>query len=116
MVETTPFKEIPAYLRAVTILQPEGNTAAEITDTIRRWHERRSPTPPDQSPIIHHATSLFSVFLGGLLIATALGTLFSHMYPRVGVDTNLALLLVLISIPVAFGIRWIWRRIMRVRQ
>lgn len=30
MVETTPFDDVPAYLKAVTILTPEGNITAEI--------------------------------------------------------------------------------------
>jgi hypothetical protein len=30
MLKTTPFENIPAYLKAVTILTPEGNVAAEI--------------------------------------------------------------------------------------
>jgi hypothetical protein len=37
MLRRTPFEAIPPYLRAVTILEPEGNEAAEIAGTLRSW-------------------------------------------------------------------------------
>jgi hypothetical protein len=115
MVEDTPFEAIPAYLRAVTILQPEGNPAAEITDVIRRWQKPGTPAVADRGHVFRGIASLLSVVLGGLLIATALGTAFSYSYPTVDVDTGLATLILLVGMALALGIRWFWHRMMRVR-
>jgi hypothetical protein len=37
MVQPTPLEEIPAYLKAVTILEPEGHIAAEVVDALESW-------------------------------------------------------------------------------
>jgi hypothetical protein len=37
MLRPTPLKAIPSYLKAVTILKPEGNVAAEVADALRAW-------------------------------------------------------------------------------
>lgn len=39
MVEKTDYGYIPPYLRAVSILEPEGNAAAEIAAEIQKWRE-----------------------------------------------------------------------------
>ncbi len=108
IVEATPFEQIPAYLRAVTILQPEGNTAAEIADTLRRWRNR-TKMDPDTPGFYARLGAFFTVVLGGLLIATTLGTLFSRVYPRVAIDPGLVSLLLLVGMLMALAIRWIWR-------
>ena len=43
MLEPTAMASIPAYLTAVTILEPRGNAAAEITDRVNQLRMRRSP-------------------------------------------------------------------------
>ena len=37
MLRPTPLELIPTYLRAVTILRPEGNVAAEAASALRAW-------------------------------------------------------------------------------
>jgi hypothetical protein len=41
MVAPTAPETVPPYLRAVTLLEPRGNVAAEVADAVRRWE----PTP-----------------------------------------------------------------------
>jgi len=41
MIAPTPFRDIPAYLSAVTVLQPEGNTVAETVARIGEMEARR---------------------------------------------------------------------------
>lgn len=41
MIAPTPFRDIPAYLSAVTVLQPEGNTVAETVARIGEIEARR---------------------------------------------------------------------------
>ncbi len=40
MLVGTPLDQVPEYLKAVTILQPEGNTAAEVSAAVARLAER----------------------------------------------------------------------------
>jgi len=40
MVKSTPLEDIPPYLRAVSILKPEGNVAAEVASAVRDWETR----------------------------------------------------------------------------
>lgn len=112
MVESTPFEQIPAYLRAVTILQPEGNTAAEVADTLRRWRSRTG-TASERTGLLARVGGFFTIVLGGLLMTTALGTLFSRVYPRVEIDTGLASLLLLVGMLMVLAIRRIWRLVSR---
>lgn len=37
MLERTKYEQIPNYLRAVTVLEPEGNVAAEVAAELERW-------------------------------------------------------------------------------
>ena len=42
LLEPTPLDDIPAYLRAVTIFEPEGNAAAELATHVKRLSARRN--------------------------------------------------------------------------
>jgi len=42
MLEPTPLPDVPAYLRGVTILEPEGNVAAEVAAQLARQQSRRT--------------------------------------------------------------------------
>jgi hypothetical protein len=35
MIQPTPSESVPAYLKAVTILEPSGNIAAEVADAVK---------------------------------------------------------------------------------
>ncbi len=115
MVKETDFEKIPAYIRAVTILQPEGNVAAEVVNTLRRWY--RSNKPFSQRPdLISQIWRLLALFLGSVLIALLLGTLFSYLYPRVVIDSSLASLFLVFGISIAFVIRGISNRILKRKK
>ena len=40
MIEKTEYGDIPAYLTSVTVLEPQGNAAAEIAAEISKWRKR----------------------------------------------------------------------------
>src|ERR1700752_541582 len=40
VVRQTSYEAIPEYLKAVTILEPEGNTAAEVRERLTGWRKR----------------------------------------------------------------------------
>ncbi|MEP6876676.1 MAG: toll/interleukin-1 receptor domain-containing protein [Burkholderiales bacterium] len=53
LLSKVPLDEIPPYLKSVTFLEPEGNTAAEVADAIEafgRAHAQPDPAPPPPPP------------------------------------------------------------------
>lgn len=42
LIEKVSYRTIPGYLQAVTILQPEGNVAAEVAALIETWTEKKN--------------------------------------------------------------------------
>ena len=62
MLRLTPLEAIPPYLKAVTILRPEGNIAAEVASALRGWVSaeleggRRKARVPRARSIIRIAT------------------------------------------------------------
>jgi formylglycine-generating enzyme required for sulfatase activity len=42
VLRETPFDQVPAYLTAVTVLEPQGNVAAAVADEVQRVAHRRS--------------------------------------------------------------------------
>jgi TIR domain len=46
MCEATPFSDIPPYLSAVTVLQPQGNLVAEALAEVRVMENRSGPEKP----------------------------------------------------------------------
>jgi hypothetical protein len=38
MIERTEYQQIPNYLKAVTVLEPEGNAPAEVVAELERWN------------------------------------------------------------------------------
>jgi hypothetical protein len=37
MIERTEYSQIPNYLKAVTVLEPEGNARAEVAGELEKW-------------------------------------------------------------------------------
>jgi hypothetical protein len=112
MIKPTDFKSIPAYLKAVTILQPAGNIAAEVVESLPASGESAAViSEPNQ--IVSTATGLTLPLLCGILIATALGTLFSKVYPKVGMELNLVFLFTIIGMAIALCVRRLWRVVRR---
>ena len=47
MLKPTPFEDVPAYLKAVTVLTPEGNVTAEILMEVADLAAARAPEPKE---------------------------------------------------------------------
>ncbi|MGL6109893.1 MAG: toll/interleukin-1 receptor domain-containing protein, partial [Rubrivivax sp.] len=69
LLRPTPFAAIPAYLKSVTVLEPSGNTAAEVLAAVVRL-----PAPPaDKTPAPAAGLRTYALFgaAGVLLLAGA---------------------------------------------
>ena len=115
LVHPTPIERIPAYLRSVTMLEPVGNIAAEVAEALEH---KVTPKPKggDTSSAFLQRKSLLAVFLTGVFIALALGTLFSIIYPRVEIDFSLATLFLIVGMLLVFAARGVWRMVWRIRR
>ena len=89
LVKPTPYETIPVYLRAVTILRPEGNVPAEVVAALDEWGDR--PSTGERFPPSSRTRELLIVIAIALGLVLVLGTTFSVVYPRVEVDTSLGL-------------------------
>jgi hypothetical protein len=49
MLKQVSLQSVPNYVRAVTVLEPEGNVAAEVVDACERARKEIQPTGPDVS-------------------------------------------------------------------
>lgn len=112
MVKPTCSEAIPAYLRAVTILQPEGNIAAEVTEALKGWDKPTSLATRRQG-IFPQAGDLLTILLSSIFVAAGLGTLFSLVYPRVEIDLSLASLFMLVGVLIVLAARGVWKTIWR---
>ena len=121
MVQPTDYNTIPTYLKAITILEPEGNIAAEVSDAVNRLR----PQKPDDSKIKTSADAnpdlwqkygnLVTVILCSIILAVLLGTWFKFSYKTVPIDMNLALLFVVAGLFIVLAIRWVWTIIRKNR-
>jgi hypothetical protein len=96
MVEPTPFKDIPAFLSAVTVLQPQGNLVAETLAEVGVMQTR--PVPASSKPVERDDesppgdaesaqkrnwwTTLPGVLTGAAAVITALTGLVAVFVPR----------------------------------
>jgi hypothetical protein len=69
-----PFEQIPAYLKAVTLLEPKGNVAADVADTVARISRDRRRT-----------TFITSAGIAAVLAVGIAGFLF-HFYLSPGIS------------------------------
>jgi hypothetical protein len=115
MIRPTPFDDIPAYLGAVTLLQPEGNVAAEVSAALEEWER---PDPADEKPDgpVSKVGGLLTFIVTTVVLAIGLGTLFSFVYPTVGSDFGLASVFLLIAATIVLAGREIWRATRRSRR
>jgi hypothetical protein len=65
LVRETSYDLIPPYLKAVSILEPEGNIAAEVNRQVGDWHHRRGYLKP-RTLII--SLGLLVSLLGGIWV------------------------------------------------
>jgi hypothetical protein len=108
IVQPTNNKIIPAYLKAVTILKPEGNIAAEVTEALKGWGKPTSFATGQQG-ILSQAGDFVKVLLSSICIATGLGTLFTIIYPRVEIDFGLASFFLLVGWLLILFTRGVWK-------
>lgn len=61
MIERTDYNQIPNYLKAVTILEPEGSAPAEVAAELDKWRASReahhSGIPPPQDRLTQYSAS-----------------------------------------------------------
>jgi hypothetical protein len=122
MVQPTDYNTIPIYLKAVTILEPEGNIAAEVSDAVNKLFPRQ----PDDTKVTNGADisselwqkygSLVMVILCTIILAVILGTWFVFSYPRVAINLNLGSLFVVAGLLMVLAIRWCWIQIQKIRK
>jgi hypothetical protein len=75
IVRETGFELIPNYLKAVTVLEPEGNVAAEVARRVANWPRRvRKP--------------LIWAILGFVILAAILTSVIMGVYATHGSDAN----------------------------
>lgn len=115
LIKATPAESIPVYLRSVHILEPEGNIAAEVSDTVDRLG-RSVDVAGKQSRALYQARSLLLLTAGGMFLSLLIGTLFSLVYPRVEIDLSLATLFLIVGLLLAGAVRGIWRAFWRIRR
>jgi TIR domain len=107
MVTPTPYDTIPAFLRSVSILKPDGNVAAEVTDSVKGWG---NPLPPfnKRYGILSQFGKFFYMLLSSFFVAIGLGTLFTQLYPSVEIGINLVFLFVIVGFLIVKTIRHLW--------
>lgn len=115
LVEATPVEAIPVYLTSVTILKPEGNIAAEVSEAVSRLHERTAISARS-SDLLHQLKGSLVLALTGIVVSILLGTLFSLVYPRVEIDFSLAMLFLIVGVLIVSTIRGLWRAVWRARR
>jgi TIR domain len=106
VVEPIDLSTLPAYLKAVTILEPRGSVAAEVAQAVR---SRKESAPDSRATSSLSLSALTSSAVGSALLAITLGTLFSRLYPRVEVDLPVAMLFLIVAVSIVFGVRALWR-------
>jgi len=115
MIEPTPFDDVPAYLSAVSVLQPEGNIAAEVCGAVQGWKPRaRQNTEP--GGLVLKVRNLAVLIVMVVVVTIGLGTLFSFMYPTVQAGAGLAVVFLLVAITIVLVGRSLVRLIGRVHS
>jgi TIR domain len=75
MMAPTPLDQVPTYLKAVTILEPQGSAAAETRAAVDRMLEAKSEQSRDRSILPFAVLSLASAVLCSLVATYALNVL-----------------------------------------
>ena len=93
IVRPVALNALPAYLRAVTLLEPEGNIAAEVVEAVStllpqpgRAPRRREVTKSDPTPFLRYLdreVGILSALLVVSLLLAAAGALINHAYHEV---------------------------------
>lgn len=123
IVQPTDFEAIPAYLRAVTILEPEGNIAAEVTEAVNSLFshnkdDSENTNAADVRPqgIWQQNGSIVTIVLSSIILSVSLGTVFSFSYPTVKINLSLASLFVLAGLLIVLTVRSAWKTIIQIRN
>lgn len=77
MIEKTAYARLPNYLKAVTVLEPEGNVPAEVAAEIDRWDQarRHGSSPGSQTaatqapPSASHGVARMGRFAGAAVLS-----------------------------------------------
>jgi TIR domain len=84
MIELTEYSQVPNYLKAVTVLEPEGNVPAEVVAELDKWSlgdDARHTVLPPQDRLTHSpaASSIDGARIGrfvGAAVLSFLGLIF----------------------------------------
>jgi len=108
MIAPVPPADLPAYLQAVTILEPQGNVAAEVAQAIR---VRQHVSTQVADGVLPSLKSTMWILLSSVLVAAGLGTVFSFAYRRITIDLPMALLFLVAALCAVLIVRGIWHRL-----
>jgi TIR domain-containing protein len=109
MIAPVPAAELPTYLQAVTILNPEGSIAAEVAQAIRT---RQHASPVINDGWLPSLKSLTWILLCSALLGAGLATVFSFVYRRVAMDLSMALLFLIAGLCGVLIVRSVWNRLL----
>jgi hypothetical protein len=107
MIAPVPAEDVPAYLQAVTILNPQGSAAAEVAQAVRA---RQHSGPVVEEGWLPSLKAIVWILLGSALLAAGLATLFSFVYRRITIDLAMAVLFLVAGLCGALIVRSVWNR------
>ncbi|HKU13579.1 MAG TPA: toll/interleukin-1 receptor domain-containing protein [Steroidobacteraceae bacterium] len=110
IIAPVPAADIPAYLQAVTILNPKGSVAAEVAQAIRA-RTRQHTSAVVKEGLLPSLKSMLGILLCSALLAAGLATAFSFVYRRVTMDPSMALLFLIAGLCGVLIVRGIWNRV-----
>jgi hypothetical protein len=114
MIEPTEYSQVPNYLKAVTVLEPEGNVPAEVTAELDQWSlgddVRHSLPPPQHRPTYSPAASSIGAARIGRFVAAAVLSFLGLIFVLAGlVETDNARAF-LFGIPCLAAAYWLFTK------
>ena len=114
MIEATEHRQVPNYLKAVTILEPEGNVPAEVAAELDQWTPgddvRRTVLPPQHGPTHPAAASSIGVARIGRFVGAAVLSFLGLIFVLAGlVETDNARAF-LFGIPCLAAAYWLFTK------
>jgi len=114
MIELTEYGQVPNYLKAVTILEPEGNVPAEVAAELDQWTPgddvRRTVLPAQHGPTPSAAASSVGVARIGRFVGAAVLSFLGLIFVLAGlVETDNARAF-LFGIPCLAAAYWLFTK------
>ena len=114
MIEQTAYSQVPNYLKAVTVLEPEGNAPAEVAAELDSWSRGdaapRTMPPPQDRPAHSEAPKSTGVARAGRFVGAAVLSFFGLIFVLAGlVETDNARAF-LFGIPCLVAAYWLFTK------